>query len=72
MATTVGEMTTGEFKAMIEAIIEQKLTELLGDPDEGLPVREALRERLARQQEAVAAGERGEALDDVARRLGVE
>jgi hypothetical protein len=71
MAGTVGEMTTDELRAMIEAVIEQKLTELLGDPDEGLPLREALRERLARQKEAVAAGERGEALDDVARRLGV-
>ena len=72
MAATVGEMTTDELRAMIEAVIEQKLTELLGDPDEGLPLREALRERLVRQKEAVAAGERGEALDDVARRLGVE
>ena len=72
MAATVGEMTTDELRSMIEAIIEQKLTELLGDPDEGLPLREALRERLVRQKEAVAAGERGEALDDVARRLGVE
>ena len=72
MATTVGEMTTGELKEMIEAIIEQKLIELLGDPDEGLPIRKAARERLLRQREAVAAGRRGEALEDVARRLGVE
>jgi len=72
MAATVGEMTTDELRAMIEAVIEQKLTELLGDPDEGLPLREALRERLVRQKESVAAGERGEALHDVARRLGVE
>ena len=72
MATTVGEMTTGELQAMIESIIEQKLTELLGDPDEGLPLHESLRERLVQQKEAVAAGERGDALDDVARRLGVE
>ncbi len=72
MATTVGEMTTGELKAMIEATIEQKLTELLGDPDEGLPIRKAVRQRLLRQKQAVAAGERGEALDHVARRLGVD
>ena len=72
MAATVGEMTTGELKAMIEAIIEQKLIELLGDPDEGRPIRKAVRERLLHQKQAVAAGERGEALDDVARRLGVD
>ena len=72
MASTVGEMTTGELRAMIESIIDQKLSELLGDPDEGLALRESLRDRLVHQREAVAGGERGEALDDVARRLGVE
>ena len=72
MATTVAEMTTGELSAMIEAIIEQKLIELLGDPEEGLPIRKAVRERLLRQSRAVAAGERGEALEDVVRRLGLE
>jgi hypothetical protein len=35
MATKVSEMTTTELKEMIEMIIEQKLIELLGDPDEG-------------------------------------
>ena len=72
MATTVAEMTTGELSAMIEAIIEQKLIELLGDPEEGLPIRKAVRERLLRQRRAVAAGERGEALEDVVRRLRLE
>lgn len=72
MGTTVGDMTPGELKTMIEAIIEEKLAEMLGDPDQGLDLREDLRERLLRQKQAVAAGERGEAVDDVARRLGVE
>jgi len=72
MATTVGEMTTDELREMIEAVIEQKLLELLGDPDEGLPIRKALRERLLRQKQAVAAGERGEAFEDVVRRLELE
>lgn len=31
---TVAEMTTNELREMIEAIIEKKLVELLGDPDE--------------------------------------
>jgi len=72
MANTVAQMTTSELREMIETIIEQKLLELLGDPDEGLPVRKAVRERLLRQKQAVAGGERGEPLEDVVRRLGLE
>jgi hypothetical protein len=72
MATTVSEMTKGELKEMIEAIIEEKLLELLGDPDEGLPIRKLVRDRLLRQKQAVAAGERGESFGDVVRRLGLE
>ena len=72
MATTVLQTTKSELTEMIETIIEQKLLELLGDPDEGLPVRKLVRDRLLRQQQAVAVGERGEPLEDVVRRLGLE
>jgi hypothetical protein len=69
MATKVAEMTTDELREMIETTIEQKLSELLGDPDEGLPIRKSVRDRLSRQKQAVAAGERGEPFEDVVRRL---
>jgi len=65
-------MSRDELREMIEVTLEQKLLELLGDPDEGLEIRESVRERLLRQQEAVAAGERGEPFEDVVRRLGLE
>jgi hypothetical protein len=72
MTATVAQMTKGELREMIEASVERKLLELLGDPDEGLPIRKAVRDRLLRQQQAVTAGERGEPLEDVVRRLGLE
>ena len=72
MATTVAHMTKSELREMIETIIEQKLLELLGDPDEGLPIRKSVRDRLLRQKQAVVGGQRGEPLEDVARRLGLE
>jgi hypothetical protein len=72
MPTTVAQMTTSELREMIETIIEQKLLELLGDPDEGLPMRKSVRDRLLRQKQVVAVGERGEPLEDVVRRLGLE
>lgn len=72
MTITVAQMTKGELREMIEASIEEKLLELLGDPDEGLPIRQSVRERMLRQRQDVAAGERGEALEEVIRRLGLE
>lgn len=71
MAGTVGEMTRDELQEMIGALIEEKLLELLGDPDEGLSLKKSIRERLARQQAQVAEGQRGEPLEGVTRRLGL-
>ena len=67
MATKVAQMTKDELREMIEATTEQKLAELLGDPDEGLSLRKLVRDRLLRQKQAVAAGERGEPFEDVVR-----
>jgi hypothetical protein len=64
-------MTKDELREMIGELIEQKLFEMLGDPDEGLIMRKTLRDRLVRQKRAVAQGERGEPFDDVAQRLGL-
>ncbi len=72
MTATVAQMTKDEFREMLDAVVEQKLLELLGDPDEGLEMRKAVRDRLLRQRKAVASGERGEPFEDVARRLGLE
>ncbi len=69
MAKIVAEMTADELKQLVGLAVEQKLIELLGDPDEGLVLRESLRKRLLRQKRAVAKGERGELLEDVVRRL---
>jgi hypothetical protein len=57
---------------MIETTVEQKLLELFGDPNEGLPIRKTVRDRLLRQKQAVVSGERGEPFEDVIRRLGLE
>jgi len=72
MTVSVAQMSRDELREMIEVTLEQKLLELLGDPDEGLEIRESVRERLLRQQKAVATGERGEPFEDVVRRLGLE
>jgi len=69
--SSVIRMTKEQFQEMLGETIEQKLIELLGDPDEGLPIRRSIHARLLRQRRKVARGERGEPLEDVARRLGL-
>lgn len=71
MSQTVAEMSVGELRQLVGELLEEKLVELLGDPDEGLELRVEVRERLLRQQAAVAAGERGAPLEVVRDRLGL-
>jgi hypothetical protein len=52
--------------------IERKLFEILGDPDDGLEIRMAVRNRLLRQKKAVAKGERGLPFEEVVRHLGLD
>jgi hypothetical protein len=76
MSETVAQMTKEEFKKLIgvvvEASVEQKLIEILGDPDEDFEIRETVRARLLRQREAVGTGEQGLPFEDVVQQLGLE
>jgi hypothetical protein len=69
-------MTQSEFKEMLEAVVEttveEKLLEILGDPDEGLELRQAVRDRLIRQREAVVKGQCGQPLEDLVNELGLD
>lgn len=71
MSSTIAQMTKKEFAQMISTVVEQKLVELFGDPDDGLVLRENLRKRLIRQKKAVAKGERGDDFSTVRKRLGL-
>lgn len=72
MASTIATMTKEEFTQILSAVVEQKLFELLGDPDEGLKLKENVRKRLIRQKKSVASGERGEDIHRVITRLGLQ
>jgi hypothetical protein len=71
MAANVGKLSTDELREIIGSVVEQKLKEILGDPDDGLEMRADVRNRLLRQKKAVAKGERGEELEEVAKRLRI-
>lgn len=73
MATsTLGQMTKKEFTKILSNVVEQKLVELYGDPDEGLNVKDQLRKRLIRQKKAVVKGSRGVDLSSALKQLGLE
>lgn len=72
MSNSIGKMTRDELRAMIGTAVEEKLLEMLGDPDQGQVLRKKLRTRLLRQQQAVGSGERGLPFKGVAQRLGLK
>lgn len=72
MTTTVANMSKEELREMIESSIEEKLLELLGDPDQGLELRKSVHDRLLRQKKMVANGERGQSFDAVIHQLGLD
>jgi hypothetical protein len=63
----VSEMGVEELKQLISQVVEQKLEELLGDPDWGLELKEEIKERLRRTSKA----KRGVPASEVAKRLGL-
>jgi len=42
----VKELSVEQLKALIQEIVEEKLYEILGDPDQGLELKDEVRERL--------------------------
>jgi len=71
MTTLVAEMTKEELVQVIETVIERKLMDLFDDLDAGLELKPSVRERLLRQREMVAQGERGQLFGEVMKELGL-
>jgi len=72
MAELVSQMTKEDLREIISDVLDEKLMELFGDPDEGLILRDEVREFLLRQREVIARGEFGKPLEDVAKELGID
>ena len=68
MSTAVARMTKDELQEMIGAVVEQKLIELFGDPDEGLTLKKCGTGSARSSNGGGRSGERGERLEDVVRR----
>ena len=65
-------MSTDEMKILVSELVEEKLEELLGDPDEDRELKEAVNSRLKISFDAEARGETGTPAADFARKLGLK
>lgn len=63
----LSELSQQDFKTLVNGIVDDRLCELLGDPDLGLPLDETIRARL---KESLASSERVTG-DDIADTLGL-
>ena len=64
---TISDLTVAELNALVQALVDDRLRVLIGDPDLGAPLSEAIRERLKRSlsQTTRMTGE------DLAEKLGL-
>ena len=68
----VKELTVEQFRNLVQEAIEEKLEEIIGDPDLGLELREEIKERLRSSLAAMQGGGKGIPIDQVARQAGLD
>ncbi len=61
------DLTPEDLKALVKGLVDDRLRELLGDPDLGAPMGEALRERL---KQSLASSDRISG-EEIAEKLGL-
>ncbi len=63
----LSELSQQKFKELVNGLVDDRLCDLLGDPDLGLPLDETVRARL---KESLASSERTTG-DEIAEKLGL-
>lgn len=69
---TIADLNIEELKNLIREVIVETLTELLGDPDEGLELREDIKEQLLQSIANIKAGGKTIPAEKVADKLGLD
>ena len=65
----IAELTVSEFKNLVREAVTESFADLLGDPDEGLVLRDEFAEELRRSLAVVSAGGKTSSLSEVAAKL---
>jgi hypothetical protein len=69
---SIADLTVDELRDLIKEVVTQTILELFGDPDEGLELREEVKERLHRSLGATQTNGETQPVQDVAAKLGLE
>lgn len=69
--TKVADLSVQEFKEIIREVVIQTLLEMLGDPDEGLELRDDFAEELRHSLAEVKSGGKTTPVEEIAARLGL-
>ena len=72
MMVKVKELSVEQLKALIQEAVEEKLQEILGDPDQGMELSEDIKERLKQSLSAMERGERGIPISQVIKETGLK
>jgi len=72
MNTEVLQISVNDLRRMVDEMVGEKLAVLFKDPEDDWEFTDELKEILARQTERIKNGDRGEALEDVVARLGLD
>jgi signal recognition particle GTPase len=72
MATKVKELTLEQLKVLVEEVVQEKLEQMLGDPDKGLEVKPELLRELKASLAATRRGKRGTPLEQLASEIGLD
>lgn len=72
MSTTTLDITGEELTALVKNIVDERIIELIGDPEDDLEVKDELKERLIAQRKEADNGDYGIPFDEVLKRLELE
>jgi len=72
MNTEVLQISVDDLRRLVDEMVEEKLAILFKDAEDDLEFTDEFKEMLARQDERIKNGDRGESLADVAARLGLD
>lgn len=67
----MADLTINEFRELVQEVVIQTLSEMMGDPDEGLELRDDFVEELKQSLANVEAGGKTVPAQKVAERLGL-
>lgn len=65
-------MSVDEMKSLVSELVEEKLTELLGDPDSESELKESVKRRLKTSFESEEQGKIGESAKEFVEKLGLK